>query len=198
YPPADITTFFKEKLAPLKDLTGSKLLVKVKELLGFSERAEKYRIQWEEDEGFLVGNKKKAYPHLTLKTITFLKQEYLIMPDELEETNNRWLDDLCNTDSGDIELIGLAIENEDPTKDSRVQKIVYTPLNSKFVVLLKPYDPAAADEFLSRIMETGIKKFHRSYTVIPFSPNDIDEESLKEALEGFGNYLKKSKRSVLN
>jgi hypothetical protein len=198
YPEYDTTGFFKDRVSMLKDLSDSKLLVKLRELLVFSESREKYRIEWVEHNGFLVPDEKKFYPNLALKTMSFLKQEYIILPDSGSATANKWLKDLYKADSGSIELTKLEIRNEDPTKEAKLQKIVYTPLKSTFVAIFKEYDPMVNDELINRIIALSMKKFHRSFIVIPFTGNLEEDESFKQALNAFGNYLKDNKRSVLN
>jgi hypothetical protein len=80
YPGEDVTLFFKEGIENLRDLSDSKCLVKIKELLAFSQRKEKFRIEWVEEDGILADDK-KVYKNLSLKIFNFLKQDYLIFPD---------------------------------------------------------------------------------------------------------------------
>jgi len=193
YPGEDNTHFFKEKTKDLRDLSPGKYLIKIRELLGFSKEVEKYRLEWIEYD--TIGpNDKQAYPNRKLKTINFLKQEYLLFPDKENKENNRWIKELCNADSGDIELVLLNIQNEDPAKHLLyIDKIVYTPLNAQFTVLLKKYNPGSSDSFLDRIITKRIADFHKNYTVIrfPSSEIDINKKSFKKELDKFGNFLKR-------
>ena len=66
----------------------------------------------------------KLYSNLALKTLNFLQQEYIVLPDQANAANNQWLKDLFETDSKEIELTRLDIVNEDPTKNAKLQKIV--------------------------------------------------------------------------
>jgi hypothetical protein len=197
YPWVDTTLFFKEKIKPLKDATASKNLDKIRDILEFSQRRERYRVEWVEDDG-IGPDDKNVYNSLNLRTMHFLKQEYLIFPDEGDDNNNRWLRDLYEADSGDIELIGLSIRLENPAHPSQLRKIVYSPLNSQFVVLLQEYTRPRPAGFLDRMLAKCIKKFHDSFTVIGFLGGEAGEDSLKEALNAFGNHLKKNRLSAVN
>jgi hypothetical protein len=189
YPAEDVTLFFKEGLENLRDLSDSKCLIKIQELLAFSQRKEKYRIEWVEDDGIFADDK-KVYKNLNLKVFNFLKQDYLIFPDAENSENNQWIKELCKADPGDIELKMLSIRNEDPSRQLNMHKIVYTPLSAQFVVLLNEYTPGRAGGFLNRLVMKRMEDFHKNFTIIDFSRQDTNPKLFKAELDTFGNHLK--------
>jgi hypothetical protein len=195
YPWFDYTSFFKAKLGPLRDLTGSKYLEKIRSLLEFSLQMERYRLRWVEHDG-IGADDKKEYGNMNLKTIHFLNQEYLVFPDDANDTNNQWLRDLHGADAGNIELKYLYIHNEDPARNTRIRKIIYSPLNSKFILLMKTYDPQHSQEFTDRILAKCLKEYHKSYTIIDFTDKELDKVTLKKALKEFGHYIKRNPAAI--
>lgn len=191
YPAEDVTLFFKEGIENLRDLSDRKCLIKIQELLAFSQRKEKYRIEWVEEDGIFADDK-KVYKNLNLKIFNFLKQDYLIFPDAEDSENNRWIKELCKSDPGDIELELLNIRNEDPSRQLKMYKIVYTPINSQFVVLLNEYTPTRVDGFLNRMVMKRKEDFHKNFTIIDFSRQDTNPKLFKEKLDKFGDHLKKN------
>lgn len=191
YPVEDSVDFFKEKIKPIRDLTAAKYLIQTRELFRFSGTLEQYLLQWVEHDA-IGPDDKKVYGNLDLKTFVFLGQNYLIFPDPGNPANNLWIKDLCEADSGDIELTDLKIMNKDPSKPLHFRKILYTPINSEFVVLLKEYESRKTHGFLNTIVKKRISGFHKSITVIDFAVDEAEEESFKTQLEQFGNYLKKN------
>jgi hypothetical protein len=206
YPVEDDTGFFKERINHLRDLTPGKLLIQIRDFFGFSQRTERYRIEWTEEDG-IFSNDKKIYTSLNLKVITFLKQEYMVFPDAVNSENNRWINELCDADSGDIELNSISIRNENPAKHLDLRKIIYTPLNPRFVVLLKEYQPAIDTDpesytimsreegFLNYLVARRMGAFHKNFTLINFTVDLADKKKVKlfkQKLKEFGNYLKKN------
>ncbi|MGD2092406.1 MAG: hypothetical protein PVH61_39935 [Candidatus Aminicenantes bacterium] len=189
YPGEDVTLFFKEGIENLRDLSDSKCLVKIKELLAFSQRKEKFRIEWVEEDGILADDK-KVYKNLSLKIFNFLKQDYLIFPDAENNENNRWIKELCKADPGNIELELLSIQNEDPSQQSRMHKIVYTPINAQFVVLLNGHTPTRVEEFLHRMVVKRKEDFLKNFTIIDFSLQDTNPKVFRKKLDQFGDHLK--------
>jgi hypothetical protein len=164
-------------------------LIKIQELLAFSQRKEKYRIEWVEEDGIFADDK-KVYRNLNLKVFNFLKQDYLIFPDAENSENNQWIKELCKADPGDIELGMLSIRNEDPSRQLNMHKIIYTPLCAQFVVLLNEYTPGRAGGFLHRLVMKRMEDFHKNFTIIDFSRQDTNPKLFKEELEIFGDHLK--------
>ncbi|UCH96183.1 MAG: hypothetical protein JSV88_04820 [Candidatus Aminicenantes bacterium] len=191
YPAEDITRFFKKGIKSLRDLSTGKYLVKIQELLGFSQRKEKHRIEWIEEDG-IFGDDEKTYRNLNLKIFNFLKQDYLVFPDAENSENNIWIQELCKSDSGDIELEFLNIQNEDPSRPLNIHKIVYTPISAQFIVLLNEYSPGMTDEWLNRIVVKRMADFHKNFTIIDFSWRDTNPKLFKQELKKFGNHLKKN------
>ena len=189
YPAEDVTLFFKKSLENLRDLSDSKCLIKIQELLAFSQRKEKYRIEWVEDDGIFADDE-KVYKNLNLKVFNFLKQDYLIFPDAEDSENNQWIKELCKADPGDIELKMLSIRNEDPSRQLNMHKIIYTPLSAQFVVLLNEYTPGRAEGFLNRLVMKRMEDFQKNFTIIDFSRQDTNPKLFKEELETFGDHLK--------
>jgi hypothetical protein len=189
YPAEDVTMFFKEGLENLRDLSDSKCLIKIQELLAFSQRKEKYRIEWVEED-WIFADDKKVYKNLNLKVFNFLKQDYLIFPDAENSENNQWIKELCKADPGDIELGMFSIRNEDPSRQLNMHKIIYTPLCAQFVVLLNEYTPGRAGGFLHRLVMKRMEDFHKNFTIIDFSRQDTNPKLFKEELETFGDHLK--------
>ncbi|NIM15469.1 MAG: hypothetical protein GTO45_26125 [Candidatus Aminicenantes bacterium] len=206
YPAEDETVFFKEQIKHLRDLTTGKLLIHIREFLGFSKRSERYRLEWVEDDGILSDDK-KVYTNLNLNVINFLKQEYMVFPDSENSENNQWIKELCKADPGDIELENLSIRNQDPAKQLDLRKIIYTPLNSRFVVMLKEYQPGIDTDpgsytimrreqgFLNYLVARRMGEFHKNFTIIHFTLDPTDKKKtklFKQQLKEFGSYLKKN------
>jgi hypothetical protein len=191
YPGEDVTLFFKEGIENLRDLSDSKCLIKIQEILAFSQRKEKFRIEWVEDDG-IFGDDKKVYKNLNLKIFNFLKQDYLIFPDVENSENNQWIKELCKADPGNIELKQLSIQCEDPSRQLNIQKIVYSPINAQFVVVLNQYTPTRVEGFLHRMLMKRKEEFLKNFTIIDFSLQDTNSKSFKEKLDHFGDHLKKN------
>ncbi|MCP5103692.1 MAG: hypothetical protein GY950_09955, partial [bacterium] len=188
YPASDSTGFFKEQLTPLEDSTEAKYLVRIRELLRFSTTVTPYRLQWKEYDS-IGPNDKKEYGNLALKTITFLGQSYLIFPDPEASHNNRWIKDLRDADTGDIELVEFKMISRDRTRPLHLKKILYTPVSSEFVILLKEYEPHP-DTFLNTMVKKKMANFHKSLMMVDFTIGELEKETLKKQLDQFGNYLK--------
>ena len=191
YPVEDNVRFFLEKIKPIRDLTTAKYLIQIRELFRFSGSSEPYLLQWVEHDA-IGPDDKSIYGNLKLKTAAFLGQRYLIFPDPENPNNNLWMKDLCEADSGDIELSDFTIMSKDPSNPLDSKKILYTPTNSQFVVLLKEYETLETHGFLSTMIKKRISDFYKSVSVVDFSVAETEEESFKTQLEQFGNYLKKN------
>lgn len=198
YQSKDRAAFFKESTSHMRDLTPQKLLIRIRELLSFSQRPESYRLHWREHD-FLSADDKETYTGLTFSTYTFLTQEYLVLPEKNSEGTAKWLIDLYNSDSGNIELREFSIQNQDPSRKSSIQKIIYTPLKNTFVAVLKESVPAAAnleEGFLTYLLARRMLEFHRSYTILDFrglmEKSKEEQKAFRESLEVFGNYLKRT------
>jgi len=194
YPAEDNVHFFIEKIKPIRDLTTAKYLIQIRELFRFSASVEPYLLHWVEHDA-IGPDDKRIYGNLNLKTFAFLGQTYLMFPDPENPENNLWMKDLCVADSGDIELTDFKIMSKDPSTPLDSKKILYTPVNSEFVVLLKEYETLETHGFLTTMVKKRISDFHKSVTVINFSVAEAEEESFKTQLEQFGNYLKKNSDS---
>jgi hypothetical protein len=194
YAGADDASFFREQIKNIRDLSYSKHLLKIIEFLSFSREPGTYRIEWVEKDGFADSNDKKSYACLSLKTVNFLKQKYLIFPDLENDKNNFWIKDLCNADSGGIELISLKILNENPLKKFKNKRILYTPINPHFIVTLNEYPDKVLieNEFINRIVIARLKEFYKSFQVVDFEEGTMASKDFKIELEKFGNYLKKN------
>ena len=192
YPEIDGFRFFKSRIGHIRDLTPGKYLIRLKESLSFSASLGKYRIQWEEYDP-IGANDKRVYGNLSLKTFTFLRQDYLVFPDLDNPENNLWIKELREADSGEIELIEFDITGEDPSKPREVKKIYYAPVSSRFVVLLKEYEPGNDDGYLNAMVTKRMTDFHKSLREIDFSlPVDKEgKKAFKMQLDEFGKYLKK-------
>jgi hypothetical protein len=197
YPAEDNVHFFIEKIKPIRDLTTAKYLIQIRELFHYSGSVEPYLLQWVEHDA-IGPDDKRIYGNLNFKTFAFLGQTYLIFPDPKNPENNLWMKELCEADSGDIELSDFKIMSKDPSNPLDSKKILYTPVNSEFVVLLKEYETLETHGFLNTMVKKRISDFHKSVTVVDFSVAEADEESFKTQLEQFGNYLKKNSASNEN
>lgn len=197
YPAEDKARFFKEKIKPLRDLTGVKYLVQIRERLRFSQSTGQFRLQWVEHDP-VVADDKKLYRHLNFKTFDFLGQKYLIFPDPEIPDNNLWIKELCEADSRGIELKELRIMSEDPAHPLTIKKIYYTSIYSRFVVILKEYVykpvPVELGGFLNAMMKNRMADFHKYLTCIDFLKGEDEEgkEIFKKQLNQFGNYLKEN------
>lgn len=198
YPVSDEPGFFKEKIQSIRDLTASKYLVQIREALRFSISRVRYRIRWREADSML-GDDKAEYGGIRLRTYHFLDQYYLVFPDAEQVGNNRWMNELADSDNGDIELVELDITSEDPIKPLHLRTIIYSPGDSRFVVLLKEkdYTVSTGDNFLHYRFKQRMKRFHRNFIKLRFGWNpksEAGEKLFKKQLEAFGNFLKKVNR----
>jgi len=191
YPVGDDFLFFRDKLDPIQDLSENKVAMKIKDLINFSQTHERYRIEWTEKDGLVDPDDKRVYNNIALRTIHFLKQIYLVFPDYKNDNSNRWIKELLLADSGNIELIGLQISSEDPSKNLQIQKIFYMPQKSQFIVLLKGNNSRVEDNFLERIVFQRMNDFHQNFLSVDFELRFINQKSFKKELDNFGIYLKK-------
>lgn len=194
YPLEDSVGFFRQKTENIMDLSFSKHLIKIKELLSFSLDTDRYRIEWVEHDG-IGADDREVYTGLSLKTHHFFKQGYLIFPAP-GKRNNTWIKELCAADAGDIELRELKIINENPPQNLKIKKLLYTPLNSQFIVILDEYKGMTEAPFINRLVLNKLRDFHKNFIVLDFSDDMVKEESFQDELERFGNYLKKNLRSL--
>lgn len=198
YPAEDGAHFFKEKIKTLRDLTAVKFLVQVRELLRFSQSRGQFRLHWVEYDP-IVADDKKDYRHLNFKIFNFLGQKYLIFPDPGTPANNLWIKELCEADSRDIELKDFRIMSEDPAHPLYIKKIYYSPINSRFVVVLQEHEykpvPAELGGFLNAMVMKRMADFHKNLTCIDFLKGEHKEgkEIFKKQLNQFGIYLKENK-----
>lgn len=191
YSDIDSFIFFKEGIKNIKDLSPGKPLIKMRDLLNFSYEFQNYIIEWTEYDK-LDPDDIKVYMNLKLKTFHFLKQYYLVFPDIETMKNNIWIKDLCESDSGDIELIRFKISNENPSQSLKIKKILYSKDGSNFIVLLKEFKRFKDHGFFNRIIENRLELYLKNFKIIDFSEDKINKELFKNKLEEFGNYLKKN------
>jgi len=201
FPSDDETLYFKKKIKHLRDLTPGKWLIEIRDLLVFSKKTGRYRISWREHDP-IGSDDKENYGNLPIGTIDFLKQVFVIFPDEERNENNKWIKDLCDSDNaGDIELTELDIQGEDPSRHSKVEKIVYNLQNSRFVAIFKSYNPvphnsesmditSIASAFINRLLARRWTDFYKYFTVVDFNSPD----TLSASLDKFGSYLKRTAR----
>jgi len=202
YPTVDNTIIFKQHIGDLLDLTPGKLLIQMREMLGFSVRLEKSTVKWVESDGIFADDKKN-YTGQNFMVTHFLQQEYMVFPDVESPSNNQWINDLREADSGDIELKELVLENEDPTAPLEISQLIYTPMKYRFVVLLKEYRPITGTSreaaFLQRLLSKRIQSFHQNFTIIDFLPLRMPGDSaaakeqrknVQQSLKAFGAFLK--------
>jgi hypothetical protein len=195
YPVKDSLRLFIEKIKPIRDLTEAKFLVHIRELLRFSDMRVRFRVQWKEHDA-IGADDKKVYGNLNLKVYTFLNQSYLVFPDPRNIAHNAWIDDLCDSDSGDIELKALNIMSEETSNLLQMGKILYSPISSRFVVLLKEFRPGNTGGFLNAAIEKRIADFQKNLTIVDFSMAASDEKTFKAQLDEYGNYLKKNRGNL--
>ena len=191
YSDIDSFIFFKEGIKNIKDLSPGKPLIKMRDLLNFSYEFQNYIIEWTEYDR-LDPDDIKVYMNLKLKTFHFLKQYYLVFPDIETMKNNIWIKDLCESDSGDIELIKLKISNEDPSQSLKIKKILYSEDGSNFIALLKEFKRFKEYGFFNRIIENRLELYLKNFKIVDFSEAKINKELFKNKLEEFGNYLKRN------
>jgi hypothetical protein len=191
YPTGDNTGFFRAGIENLRDLSASKALVKIREFLAFSQQNASYRIEWIEEDG-IFGNDQKVYKNMPLKVFHFLKQDYLVFPTGSSGEYDQWVKELCLSDSRDIELEFLTFQNEDPSRQEKVLKIVYTPINTQFTVLLNENSPGMNEGLVDRMVRKQIEAFHKNFIIIDFSLEKTDPKLFKKELKQFGTHLKKN------
>ncbi len=190
--------FFREAIVKLRDLSPKKMLLQMQEMLHYSEENELFRLEWREGDE-LDPDDVGVYQKLSLPCIRFLKQKYLIFPTQ-RESDNLWISELCNADSGDIELEDIKIYSEDPGRSVYLNRILYTPDTSRFIFVLsdagtQSESDAAGDstlDILSRRVSVLIRDLEKNYRVVSFEQSD-DEATLekqRQELVDFGRYLK--------
>ena len=189
FPQKSISDFFCERIRDICDLSPGKYITQINDLLSFSKENQKFRISWTEEDN-LNPDDQETYANLMLNVFIFLKQRYLIFPDDFNKANNRWLEELKKSDSGDIELIDLKISSEDAARDLQVQKIFYMPGKSQFVALLKGVDFSLKKDFLYRILHHRSQDFLKVFLQVDFASKFLDPESFQKELLNFGIYLK--------
>ena len=109
-----------------------------------------YRISWTEEDD-LNPDDQGRYVNLRINTYVFLGQKYLVFPDYQNSQNNKWIRDLQESDSGNIELTDFQLTDEDPVKNIQVRTIYYTPGTSRFIVLLDRHDFSQQSGFPVRV-----------------------------------------------
>lgn len=196
YPGEDKVQWFREKLKNLKDLTPSKYLVKIKDLINFSLRLGRFNLSWVEEDG-LGGDDKKSYVDEGFVIFRFLQQEYLVFPDREDSKRNQWLKDLFASDAGEIELTRLSLQNLDPTYHTDPVKILYMPVNPGFIILLRGYTTTPGEDYFNRVVSTKTAAFHRNFLIIQLSGVNLGESEFKNQLLRFGNFMKKNLEPVL-
>jgi hypothetical protein len=189
FPTTDMAGFFMTRIHDIRDLSPGKWITGIAEMIGFSRDPLPYRISWKEADD-LNPDDTGVYANLRLKTFGFLRQVYLVFPDFRMPANNTWIKELCEADSGDIELTELQICSEDASKNMCVEKIYYTPGKSQFIVLLRPYDYSGRENPLCRIVFSRLEAFLQNFMVIDFKSRYGDTEAFKDAMLQFGHYLK--------
>ena len=190
-------TFFKEEIGKLRDLTPQKLLLQMAEYLSFTEERALFRLEWRENDD-LDPDDVGVYQKLELPCVHFLKQKYLVFPAQKEE-DNVWITDLCNADSGDIELDELSLSSEDPGKSIHLNRVLYTPETARFIFVLgedasqaQPVTIAKSPTLLDRRIASLIRDVEKNYKVIDCaSQGDEEAQAQKQQrLREFGIYLK--------
>ena len=195
YQVEDDVKFFLYKIDRIKDLSVSKNIIQIKELISFSEESERFRIEWIEYDS-IGSNDKRIYRSLNMKAFSFLKQKYLVFPDPEHKKNNQWIRDLRKADSGEIELIELNIQCETSPETTSVRKIFYTPINSQFIVLLKEFIDVKESEIIGSAARKQIADFHKGLKVVDFTLDETHKEKFKADLKSFGNHLKKTYKNI--
>jgi hypothetical protein len=180
--------FFTEQLETIKDLTQDKSLIKIQEVLRFSVEPAFFRVHWEEYDS-LNPNDKKTYDTLKIPLYSFLGQKYLIFPDKWKKENNAWINDLCDADSGQMELIDLKIQSTDPSKSLAIESINYSPLSARFVILLSGFRDLGNGGFLRDLIRNGLNKYHRNFTIIDYLRFGNMPDLMKKDLKKFGAHL---------
>lgn len=195
YPNTDPAAFFKGKLAGLRDLTPDKYLTALRESLRFSESTGRFRLRWRESDG-LTGDDVREYGNLKFTVFCFLGQHYLLFPDLREAANNQWLRELASADSGDIELSEFDIASEDIAAPLQLRRMLYNPMESRFIVVFREKDPVIApgDSYLDKILKQRISLWNENYIMLEFTwrPGSKEDKKLFEKnLEVLGNHMKK-------
>jgi len=197
YTDPSATEFFREKVVKLRDLSPQKILLHLQEFLYHSEEKELFRLEWREKDE-LDPDDVGVYQKLSLPCVRFLKQKYLVFPTQAEG-DNLWISELCNADSGDIELDEIKITSEDPGSSIHLDRILYASGTSRFICVLSNGDPATetnledpAADLLSRRVTALIRDTEKNYIVIDLEPTEDEavREAQRQGLRGFGVYLK--------
>lgn len=194
FPRTNRAEFFMDKIADIEDLSSSQFLNKIRGLLTYSEEFRYFRINWIENDG-IFSDDKKTYQDLYLKIFSFFKRAYLIFPDSGNREKNSWLEELIQSDSGNIELSKLEISCQDKNSFLSIRKIIYSPDRNFFMVVLKERPVSAQPDFIDKIVrksEIGLYK-KNNFRFVNFVDKEIKNETFKAELEKFGNYLKKLK-----
>lgn len=190
YPPKENTLGFVKKLNLIKDLSPNKITVVLKDYLRFSSQLERFRLKWEEDDG--LGSKdEKTYHNLPLRSYRFLKQVYLLFPATRNVGANQWLKDLSKADHREIELSQLNVYHKTRPQELSIKKIIYSPLHSQFVILLKGIDQVQDPDFLQKMVNRKISIYLRKFQSISFDSKFLKKKEFEEQLIDFGHYIAK-------
>lgn len=190
FPIKDCTQFFKKKIQSIKDLTENQYLNKMRDLLYFAEKKEKFKIEWIEEDG-IFSDDKMLLRNIELKVFKFLGNQYLIFRNIEDIPSNQWIHELCRADSGNIELKHLNIQSENLSNPLELQQIIYPTTKSQFTILLKKYNQFSTQNFISHIINKRIKTFYKKHTIIDIAIKKSTPKQWELELKKFGHYLKK-------
>jgi hypothetical protein len=190
FPNDDVTAFLKERIGDIRDLSPGKFIDRINSILSFSRDPRTFRISWKEEDD-LNPDDHRSYVNVKISTINFLGQSYLVFPDYHHGENNKWIRDLQESDSGNIELVDFQLSDEDPVKNVQVRFIFYAPGTSRFIVLLVGNDFSEKTGLPARLVRNRIEDVRQYYLSVNFASRFNDSEAFKAELLNFGHFIKK-------
>lgn len=185
--PGELCPLLNKELKEIRDFTPAKFLLKIRESLELYREKDQFIINWIEEDG-ISSDDKGSYKNQELEIIHFLNQKFIIF-DFKKRGKDPWIVELCDADSGEIELVDLEIFNQSPSKNQSVQRIYYARNSSRFVVFLDQ-EFLSSSGILAMLVRERVNRYFSNYNKIEFGSKESNIEQFKADLKEFGNYLK--------
>ena len=99
---------------------------------------------------------------------------------------------MCDSDSGDIELISLFVYLDEPAAAGMARKIFYDRQRSRVVVVLKACNYAVKNDPIRGLLARRAESYHSRLAAVDLLNVSDREEAFEDELLQLGQYLKKS------
>jgi len=196
YATEDRWGFFRRGLEGMKDLTPRKTCNRIRDLLSFSRQDKSYRVSWIERDS-LNPDDRGVFNGVVLPTYDFLKQCYLVLPVPGDARSNHWIQALCETDAGDIELVSLQIVPEELGETGMARAIHFDPERSRFVVVFRACNFALEHDVIRTLLAHRMQVLQSRLGSVDLLTVSERDDAYEEELIAFGHHLKKMVCPVL-